>query len=201
MGAGVAKGSTGVSDGFLWFGISTYRDWVDVGHTQIPYVDIDVNGDGRPEYEVYGQAMQNASGDGLDLMEAITVDMRTGEALSITPVNFNYGDVDTGVFDSNAILLPIDPSVIGITPQTKDFPITYTTGVYSTIYGEDLDTVAPVKFNPLKPAVSFEAPLYIDEGKSAIPYTMGYNAPRKTSVLVLHLNGKPENRSEVVTVK
>ncbi|NNG36594.1 S8 family serine peptidase [Nakamurella aerolata] len=201
VGAGVSKGATGVSDGFLWFGVSAYQDWVNVGHITLPYVDIDTNGDGRPEFEVYAQAMQNASGDQLDLIEAITVDLRTGRALSVTPINFNYGDVDTGAFDSNVILLPIDPAVIGITAQTKDFPMTYTTGVYSAWTGEDIDTVGPVAFNPLKPAVSFEAPLYIDEGKSAIPYTMGYNAPRKTSVLVLHLNGKPGARSEVITVK
>jgi subtilisin family serine protease len=194
VGVGSVKGSKGYSNGFLWFGIATYQNWVTIGHSMIPYVDIDTNADGTPDYEVYVASVADN-----DLIEAFLIDFNSGELLSVTPVNFNYGDVETNVFDSNAILLPVDPAAIGITPTTTKFQINYTAGMYSAFTGSDVDTAKGAVFDVAAPRVQVGAPLYVDEDKAAIPYTTAGNM--HASALVVHLHGTPNIRTEVVQVK
>ncbi len=200
VGAGSVKGSEGYSDGFLWFGISTYQNWASVGRSLIPYVDLDVNNDGSPDYEVYAQSVTGSGGDATDLLEAFLVDYNTGELLSVTPVNFNYGDVETNVFDGNTILLPVDPAAIGITPTTTSFPVKYTAGTFSTFTGSDIDTVnGSEPYNVTNPRITgLSSPIYVDEDKASISYGVGGNSI--TNVMVVHLHGTPNARTDVVRV-
>ncbi|WP_051266849.1 S8 family peptidase [Nakamurella lactea] len=199
VGAGSAKGDSGTyADGFLWFGVSTYGDWATIGHSVVPYVDFDVNGDGDADYEVYAQSIEDGTGEPTDLISAFLVDLNADELISISPVNFNYGDTDTNVFDGNAILLPVDPAAIGVTAATKSLPISYTVGTYSTFTGEDVDTVTGSTYNVTKPQLTVEAPLYIDAAKSAVPYQA---TGKNVSALVLQLNGKPKHRATVLRIQ
>ncbi|MDQ2845132.1 MAG: S8 family serine peptidase [Actinomycetota bacterium] len=200
IGVGSVRGPTSYADGYLYFGINTFADWATIGHSIEPYVDIDVNNDGKPDYEVYGQFLNVSATQSTDLLEAVLVDLKSGDALSVTPVNFNYGDVETGAFDSDTILLPVDPAAIGIQPTTKSFPIRYTAGTFNSFSGSDIDTVQGATFNVTKPAISVDEPLYIDAGKTAVPYTLAADAPKGTTAMVVHLNGKPGKRVDLVPV-
>jgi hypothetical protein len=193
VGAGSAKGESGTyADGFLWFGVSTYGDWATVGHSMIPYVDFDTTGDGVPDYEVYAQSVADN-----DLISAFLVDLNANALISISPVNFTYGDTDTNVFDGNAILLPVDPAAIGVTSTTTSLPISYTVGTFSAWTGQDVDSVTGSTFNVTKPQLSVDAPLYIDAAKSAVPYTA---TGRNVSALVFQLNGKPNHRATLLRI-
>jgi len=157
----------GAAQGWLWFGVSTHGDWANIGNIVIPYVDYDVDGDEVPDYETYVQNYPDT-----DVLLAITVDLHTGDQVDLEPVNFQWGDVDTNVFDTNTVLLPVGLEYLadGSTPVTGD--ITYGVGTYYGYTGDDIDWVeATGSFNPVDPALEVESPLYLDEGGASIPYS------------------------------
>ena len=108
----VGAGSSGK---WLWFGLSTYADWAKVGTNLIPYVDYDTTGDGEADYETY---VQNAARPAT-CWSPITVRPNDRDRrVDAQPVNFNFGDVDTNVFDTNVITLPVSKKLVGIEERT-----------------------------------------------------------------------------------
>ena len=101
-------GSTGK---LLWFGLSTYANWAKIGTNVVPYVDFDTNGDGEPDYETYATYLP-----GTDVLVAETYDLNDPDfaTVDVQPVNFNYGDVDTNVFDTNVLTLPVSKKLVGL---------------------------------------------------------------------------------------
>ena len=184
----------------LWqyIGISTQRDWA-TNNTMTPYVDVDVDGDSTPDIEVYAQNFASAQGR-TDVFLAYTVDYRTGEILDIEPVNFNWGDVDTNVYDSDTILLPVPLAKLGVTSTTTSFPITYQVSTFSAYTGDVIDQSPAITYDAVDPALSVSDPLYFDQGGTTIPFTLGSDATKDTKALVLHLQGATGQRAEVVSV-
>ncbi len=184
-------GANATSD-WLWFGLAAWGNSATIGNSTIPYVDFDVNGDKTPDYEVY---VQNYPGT--DVLLSILVDLNSGKVLDLEPVNFNFGDVDTNVFDNNVILVPVLREMLKKSNGSK---VTYTVGTnsyYASNPSGDIDTVGPVTFDAAKPAVGVESPLYAD-AKGDIPVTRNRAA---ANALVLHLHGASGSRAEVVTFK
>lgn len=184
----------GSSGDWLWFGVATRGQWATVGNTVIPYVDYDLDGDDVPDVETY---VQNYPAT--DLLVAFTIDLNTGDTLDIEPVNFNWGDVDTNVFDSDVVMMPVLKEFIGLPTDGTSAPITYTTGMYSLYTGEDIDTVGPVAFDAGKPALTTDSPLYQDAGNVAIGYTVSGTQPVKA--LLFHLHGAKGKRAQVLRVR
>ncbi len=197
----------GSSGDFLWYGISTFGDWANIGNSTIPYVDFDTTRDGEPDYEVY---VQNYPAT--DLLLAILVDLNSGDVLDLQPVNFLFADSDTNVFDTNVLLLPVLKEAIGLAPGVKSFPITYQVGTYSYYTNNpsgDIDSVGPVKFDPVTTALATDAPIYSDQGGTQIPLPAlasgGYGAKKghgaAVKALVLHLHGASGARAQVLTLR
>ncbi|MCW2495048.1 S8 family serine peptidase [Jatrophihabitans sp.] len=197
VGAGSAKTDGSLANGWLWFGISTYGDSATIGNSTIPYVDIDTNGDGEPDYEVYAQNYT-----GTDLLLANLVDLSSGEVIDQEPVDFEFGDVDTNDFDTNTVLLPVWPKLIGVKDSATKFPITYSVGENSLFgsaaFGGDIDDVGPVKYDVVNPGVSAAAPLYADQPGLQVPLTV---AAPNTKALVFHLHNADGTRDQVVTLQ
>ncbi len=62
-----------------------------------------------------------------------------------------------------------------------------------------VDATPAVAFDAADPGVGTDAPLYQDQGNTAIPYTLGSAVAKKgTKALVLHLHGADGKRAEVV---
>ncbi|MGL5827356.1 MAG: S8 family serine peptidase, partial [Nocardioides sp.] len=167
----VGAGSSGE---WLWFGIATRGEWATVGNTMSPYVDFDVDGDSVPDYETY---VQNVSGT--DVLVAFTIDLNTGDTVDIEPVNFNLGNVDTNVFDSDVILLPVLKEAVGVPLDGTSAPISYSVGTFSGYTGEDIDSVDPVEFDAGAPALATGPPLHIDADNASIAYTTTGDEPVK----------------------
>jgi len=192
---GAASGNLG-TDRYLWFGISTRQDWA-TNNTMTPYVDVDVDNDTIPDIEIFAQNFTSATGDRNDVFLAWTVDFRTGAVLDIEPVNFNFGDVDTNVFDTNTILLPMDLEFVkdgGPDLTGADAPITYWGATFNGYTGNDQDRTSAVEYNVGQPKLSTDGPLFFDDGGQAIPVT-GSGA-----ALVFHLHGTSGHRDEAVDV-
>ncbi len=120
-------------------------------------------------------------------------------SVDIEPVNFNFGDVDTNIFDTNVLTMPVWPAAIGVSDSDESFPITYQVTTYDAYNGGVLDSTGPVAFDVADPGVSTDEPLYQDQGNVGIPYTLGSSTAKKgTTALVLHLHGADGKRAELV---
>ncbi|HET8928841.1 MAG TPA: S8 family serine peptidase, partial [Microbacterium sp.] len=196
----VGAGSTAIdgdyTDGWLYFGISTWGEWDSYGTTMIPFVDFDVDGDSVPDYEVFMQPYPDT-----DVPIAWLVDLESGDTVDLEPVNFNWGDMDTNVFDSDTMILPVWPKLIGVTSETTSFPITYQVGTFSAYTGGTTDISPPITYDVVDPKVSVSDPLYLDQSGVEIPYQLGSDAGKSTKALVLHLHGATGERAEVVSLK
>ena len=198
VGAGRSP-ATSLDPGYLWFGLAARSDWASIGRDVHPTVDIDTDGDGSADYTVQVQAV-----DGSDLLYALLFDdSGPGRLIGITPVNFNLGDVDTNVFDTNVLLIPIDPTAIGFRLTDETFPIRYSVGLVSAdgaqgAAGPGQSTPA-VAFDVARPAITTPAPLWQDLGGTGIPYVLA-SGTTSAQALVLHLHGAAGARDQVVAL-
>ncbi len=190
----------GSGAGDLWFGLSTYQDWATVGKNMYPTVNIDTDGDNTADYTVQVQTVGGHS----DLLYALLFDDKgAGSLIGIYPVNFNLGNVDTNVFDTNVLLIPIDPTAIGYRSWMSSFPIRYSVATYSA-YGAPqnsgtVDITPAIDFDVARPRITTSAPLWQDRGGVGIPYRL---APGLSSAdaLVLHLHGADGARAQLLSL-
>ncbi|WP_347350338.1 S8 family serine peptidase [Intrasporangium sp.] len=191
------------TDEWLWFGLATWGDSATIGNTMIPYVDFDVNGDHEPDYEAY---VQNYPGT--DVLLSVLVDLGSGEAVDLQPVNFEFGDVDTNVFDTDVVLVPVLREALTAAKGSK---ISYTVGTFSPYTNNpsgDIDEAGPVTFDTARPAVGVGSELFRDT-RGAIPVTRtgapsvagtakGHDRPAAADALVIRLHGASGARAQVV---
>jgi subtilisin family serine protease len=192
---GAATGTV-FGDQYLWFGISTRQNWATT-NTMTPYVDVDTGGSAAPDIELVVENFATAQGR-TDVLLVDTFDLHTGDLLDTEPVNFNLGDVDTNVFDTNVVMLPVDLTWIathgGPDLTGADAPISYSAHTFNGFTGADQDATDDATFNVGQPGISTPEPLYQDQGGVTIPVTGSGDA------LVFHLHGANGHRDQVVNV-
>jgi subtilisin family serine protease len=199
--------------GTLAIGIATYGEWATLGGAVVPIIDTDIDGDGIWELETYVRKYS----EGLDLTTAetyaLTYDNKTGYALGgmldLNLANGLSGDLDTSVFDSNVVVVPMNLAAVGIT--VNDTP-SFTVAMYSD-YAESptgiVDEVAPFTVDPFDPPVWFEAvpgttadtvenTVWYD-GQPELPIVVHRSAETmEAQLLVLHTHNAADQRAQVV---
>jgi len=195
---GAGSGTIFGTDKMAWFGISTWRDWA-TNNTMTPYVDIDVDGDGRPDLETFAQNFASAQGR-TDVFLVETVDLVTGDLYDVEVANLFSDQVDTNVFDTNTILLPIDldavlanggPDLTGV-----DTPITYWGATHNGYTGADQDRSDPIDYNIGSPALREASGDGLVDDQGGASYTIEGSG----KALVFHMYGEAGERDEVVDV-
>ncbi|GAA1273724.1 S8 family serine peptidase [Saccharothrix xinjiangensis] len=208
--APLAKLQGNPDEALLAFGIATWGNWYNLGSNTVPFVDIDTNGDGVHDYEVFATKLTDT-----DLLVATTVDLSTGATVDIQGVNGQFGDVDTNVFDTNVVVLPVLLSALGIDASADTSRISYQVGVagfYLAPGASDglVDSIpSRLSFDPLKPglwvqgggdaALSYQArpgtALVVNRDAAALA------ADGADSLLLLHHHNATGDRADVVKVK
>ncbi len=208
VGAGATVSTAGSkADGWLYFGVSTYGNWATVGNSLQPYVDIDTDGDGAPDFEA---VVRNTAST--DLLLSYVYDLNSGDLVDVEPINFNLGDVDTNVFDTNTVLIPVSPKAIGMVGSPKSFPISYNVGTSSFLGSPetngDIDHTPAISFDAAAPKIQVAGPLYLDKAGATIRYTVnqartGSHKPaaKPVSALIFHLGGASGARAQVLKLK
>ncbi|KAA2253525.1 S8 family serine peptidase [Solihabitans fulvus] len=180
--APLAKEQGKAGDSLLAFGLVTWGNWYNLGSNTIPAIDIDTNGDGKPDFEVFV-----TKPSGTDVLLAQTVDLNKQKAdgsfqvVDQEAVNGQFGDVDTNVFDTNTIVLPVALTALGIDPSKDSARISYTASVagFYTAPGDKTGLISsistPMSFDPLKPG------LWTQGGGDA---AIGYVAKPGTALVV-----------------
>ncbi|MEU4803560.1 S8 family serine peptidase [Actinosynnema sp. NPDC023587] len=208
--APLAKAQGEPQNALLAFGLVTWGNWYNLGNNTVPFVDIDTTGDGVPDFEVYANKLTDT-----DLLVAVTQDLRTGATVDIQAVNGQFGDVDTNVFDTNVVVLPVLLSALGIDPAGDTSRISYTSGVAGFYVAPGttnglIDSIGtPSSFDPLQPglwvqgggdaALSYVArpgtALVVNRNAAALA------ADGADSLLVLNHHNATGDRADVVKVK
>lgn len=196
VGTGSVPDSSGsYANGWLYFGVNMWGQGATIGHTVVPYVQIDTTGDGKPDFEVDATYYTDS-----DLPVAELFDLSSGALVDIEPINVNWGDVDTNVYDTDTLLIPVWPAAIGVTAGATSFPITYRASTYSAYDSGDVDDSPAITYDVVDPTISVASPLYDDQAGTTIPFQLGSDATAETKALVLHLHGAPGKRAEVVSL-
>jgi subtilisin family serine protease len=208
--APLAKAQGKPDESLLAFGIATWSNWYNIGSNTIPFVDIDTTGDGKPDFEVFVNKLT-----GTDLLVAVTQNIATGSTVDIEPVNGQLGDVDTNVFDSNVIVLPVLLSALGIDPAKDTARLSYsagTTGYYVAPGSSNglIDAIpGPLSFDPLKPGLWTQgggdaALVHVAKPGTALVVNRNAGAlaaDKADSLLVLNHHNASGDRAGVVDVK
>lgn len=195
----------------LAFGVTTWKDWAGLGGNTAPFVSIDTTGDGKPDFQV---SVTKAAGT--DVLTATTVNLGKPlpdgkyELADSQPVNTHHGDVDTNVFDTNVVVLPVSIKALGIDPTKPSAKISYTVGVNGMYVAPgDKDRLVdaiktPMSFDVLAPALWVQG-----GGDAALTYLArpgtGLVVNRRPGVesgelLVLHHHNARDHRVQTVAV-
>lgn len=149
--AAVASGRP--EDAMVQFGFAMWSNWYNLGSNTIPFVDIDVDGDGTPDFETFVTRLEAT-----DLLLVETVDLNSGDVVDLELANNITSDVDANVFDTNVISLPVFLSSLGIDPTKEaSHRITYQAGVAGFYTAPDdslIDLTDVASYDPLKPGLS-----------------------------------------------
>ncbi|WP_423299512.1 S8 family serine peptidase [Glutamicibacter nicotianae] len=200
VGASSTAGRTGIADGLLNIGISTWENWAHLaGGTELD-VEIDTNGDGKADFVTF-----NAAFDEVDLDLAATFNLATGEQVDLQPVNGVLGDVDTNTFDTNAAIFPISLAALGLDEDSAE--ISYRVLGYSWYNTDENGAMIPVDqtdwidFNVATPQVDFgaEGTLFTDLSGTSIPVTVA-DSSKASKALLLHLHNGSGDRAQVLDV-
>ena len=141
------------------FGLSTWSNWANLGSNTAPFVDIDTTGDGQPDFETF---VTKATSSDVWLSVTVSLTQPGFPTVDVQAVNGQLGNVDTNVFDSNVIVLPVSVAALGIDPNAASHRISYTVGV-SGFYTAPATTNglidfwgSPLSFDVLAPGYSVQ---------------------------------------------
>ncbi len=139
--------------GVMALGISTYGEWATLGGVIVPVIDTDVDGDGTFDFETYVWKYQ----DEMDLTTVETYDLATGRLADIWTANGIDLPLDSSVFDSNVLVVPMTLANLGVDPgETPTFAIG-TFSPYEGTAGGFVDMVEPFTVDAYDPPVWFES--------------------------------------------
>lgn len=209
----------------LYFAISTWGPW----RTPFPStgfeVWIDSTGDAVPDAVLSGQQLQ-AFGAGLPFPQGIFVselsNPATGEVLAETPVNARDGDVDTALFDSDVVLLPVpvsalpgnDVSRIHYGLVSRAMPDDATLDgrepldeIGARVSGDSVALVNPFSLDVRRPGLvvtgPVEDPLFEDQPGRTLAVRRdaeAYRADGGQGLLMLHFHNSVGSKAQVVQI-
>ncbi|WP_326569144.1 S8 family serine peptidase [Amycolatopsis rhabdoformis] len=157
--APLAKAQGEPENAMLAFGLTTWGDFANLGSNTIPFVDFDTTGDGKPDFETF---VTKATETDVLLAATVSLTQPGNPTVDLQAVNGQLGDVDTNVFDTNVIVLPVSIAALGIDPTAASHRISYTVGTagYYVAPGSTdglIDFVGtPLSFDALAPAFSVQ---------------------------------------------
>lgn len=207
-----AAGGDPVGDGVMALGISTYGEWATLGGIIVPIIDTDVDGDGIWDFETY--VWKYAADMDLTTVETYRLDFDPATGYSFGPMvdiwtaNGIAAPLETSVFDSNVLVVPMGLAELGVEPgDTPTFAIA-TYSPYESTAGGIVDEVGPFTVDAYDPAVWFDSdPAVVENslwyfGQPGADVTVHRRADSDTDLLVLHTHNDNQAtpRAQVVDV-
>ncbi|MBD5786181.1 S8 family serine peptidase [Cellulosimicrobium terreum] len=151
------------ADGVIGVGIAVDGDWASLGSVSIPAVEVDVDSDGSADFEV--AAIKYDAETDLTLAATFTLKDWTapdgtpyeaGDNVDLQPVNSVWGNVDTSVFDSNVVVIPVGIGSLGIEPGDVPTFQVLTYSPYSSSSDQLVDATSTFTGDPYTPDYWFD---------------------------------------------
>jgi subtilisin family serine protease len=200
-----------------YFAVSA-RAPVSTPASKIQYqIDIDVDGDNEPDLFLWNDRLYSGA-DPTDVMVTTLYDPSVG-VVDVELLNSRFGDLDTALYDTDSMILPLYLDVMtdyGITPANPT--ITYGVETYSAYSAQPIDLVGVnpatgdltgMKANLYAPALSVadgagNTPLMEDVTGDSLTVTRNaasFAADGGQGLLMLHLHNKVGSKAQVVDIK
>jgi hypothetical protein len=146
-----------------------------------------------------------------DVLVATTENITTGQTVDVQPINGHHGDVDTNVYDTNVIVLPVKLTALGIDPTQASAKISYTARVigYAAPEGNDgiVDaTEGSMSYDALKPGLwaagnGGAAFSFVAKAGTVLRVHRDRATPISGNLLVLNHHNATGDRADVVRVR
>lgn len=199
------------ANGTLGLAITTYGEWASLGGGVVPIIDTDIDGDGIWDLETY--VWKYAADLDLTTVETYALGYDPDAGYSFGPLvdiweaNGLSGALDTSVFDSNVLVVPMNMAWVGIAPgDTPTFAVA-TYSPYAPSPSGIVDEAELFTFDPFDPPVWFDSdPTVVEDtvwyyGQPGTDVTVHRSAAgAETDLLVLHTHNELGGRAEVVDV-
>lgn len=204
-GTGAPNGD--VTEATIAFGVATYGNWSSPNESEFD-IYIDTNRDGEDDYVLFNWNLGLAAGgqDATDVIITVLLNLNSGQLLLADYVNVPPSVLNTALFNSNVMVLPVAASSLGLTSANATF--NYSIYTFSRDADGAVDVVENLTYNAAQPGLDLSGgiegvPYYADLDGESIPVNFTrapYEAAKSMGVLLLHHHNATGNRAEVVLV-
>ncbi len=199
-----------VDDATVYFGISTYADWSTPNQVAFD-IYIDTDDDGLSDYRLFNSDAKNYLGSNQvsDSFVAVIEDLRTGQYSKPQLLNVrSSNEVDTNLFNTNIMILPVDAVDIGLSNADTDF--SYRIHSVNRVSGVFVETTPLLQYDLTAKVIDLfshneRAPIFDDRDGAAIGIqldsdnvTVSGDSP---NLLLLHHHNRSGDRAEIIEVR
>jgi subtilisin family serine protease len=203
-----------VSETTVYFGIATHADWTtpEVADVEFDiYIDtdgsgFDANGDGAEYILLNGSIGLLTGGDSNNVYASFLIDLETGDLVPSSFLNVASAQLDTGVFNTNVMVLPVTASELGLSGNQSQ--INYYVVSFERTAGQ-VDISDVFSYDLAEPGIIFDetdnllaGPAYAD-----VPGTLPFAFDRKNfykndsvGILLMHHHNKSGDRVNAITI-
>ncbi|HEY9475390.1 MAG TPA: S8 family serine peptidase [Mycobacteriales bacterium] len=210
-------GQSGLEKGTLYFAVNTWGTWRSPVTPNEFDVDIDTNGDGVTDAILFSTRIP-----GSDVFVTALVDPK-GKPLgvdgqqAVAPVNLAFGDLDTDIFDSDVLIMPVQIAALpGITASTSR--IHFGVAAFDSYHNAPVDTIgvdratgalsSPMTIDVLRPGLmvggsTFGAQLFQDAPGTSLLVRQdrsAYRTDQARGLLVVHQHNTTGERAQIVRI-
>lgn len=193
----------------IYFGIASWGEHSSPTPYDTEYdIYIDTTLDGNADYALYNTFYPNGNSPS-DIFLSRLYNLNTGAAAYVNYINGFSGSVDTGIFNSSLMILPVPASALGLTAASPNF--TYWIKAYNRELLEQSvtsDVSGVHQYTAAKPGLDFSGgypgmPVWEDLPGKSIPVRFdaaAYKANNSLGVLLLHHHNGLTSGAEIIPV-
>ena len=134
-------GDDPIGDGLTYIAVSNYAPWR-TAMSMVEYdIYIDTNGDNKADLVAFNGSLDDTS----DVPVSVLIDLTSGDVLDEEIINGEFGDVDTALFDSDTLVIPIYNGALGVTPSSSR--ISYSILSFTATTAAPIDNVGGLRDN------------------------------------------------------
>lgn len=202
-------GPDAIEDGFVYFAINTHGPWNTPAWQQFFEIYIDVDADGDADFVTFNSRLAPDS----DIMTSETYDLESGANVDLQLLNDLPGFIDSAIFDSDTMVLPVNIAALGVTEGSSS--IDYGIYTYSNQKDAPVDTVGfdgdgelldgSLSMDLLEPGV------FLGDGGDVFQFGLtggdsllvnrnrdAYKAENALGAMIVHFHNEVGNKAQIV---
>ncbi|MGW4892648.1 S8 family serine peptidase [Kitasatospora sp. NPDC004240] len=150
--ANLRAAGAAVADGTLYLGARVWAPATTPVGVFAVRASLDTDGDGTTDAYVKADRLR-----GSDVLVARTLDARTGAELDVQPLNARWGDTETALLDSDALVLPVRLASLPGTGTRKNLRYALWTGAVAAGTPDPAQAFSVIGLRGTRPTLAFDA--------------------------------------------